>query len=422
MPAPTPPSDLNPATLPTQMLNSLPFCVAYVSLPDETYRYCNPAYQTWLGKPPAELIGTPIRDFIGEQAYALIHPHCLKAAQGQVTQYEAQIRFPSGKEHAIRVRLFPDTSHGTPCPGCVVMVEDIGNIQLTQAQLLRLNAELEEGIARRTRELEAANDELRAEIDTRHLVEQQLAEHREELAHVARISTLGETATALAHELNQPLAAISNYANAVIKRMQSGDATIEQLEVPLREVASQAERAGNVIRQLREFFRKHETQSIKLKVTPLLEETLSLVQRPLANANITLDYQAAHNLPHIQGDPILFKQVLFNLLRNAIDATVAADDQQDEHRLIKVRAVASPNKKWVQIRVRDWGSGVPQEDLIRIFEPFYTTKKDGMGIGLAIAKRIIEAERGCLSAHRRQPQGLEMIIELPVRSDNELND
>ncbi|MEQ9459369.1 MAG: ATP-binding protein [Phycisphaeraceae bacterium] len=403
---------------PHHIVDALPWAILFISLPDETCRFANNRASRWLGQPASQIIGQSIRDLFGDEAYHILKQGCPQVHEGHTVEHEATLPLPAdAKPRTVRIRLIPETDATTSLTGCLIVIEDMAEIRAAQDLLEQENAELEARIAHRTQELQQLNTELRHEIDSRHAAEQQLTEHREELAHVSRISVLGETATALAHELNQPLAAISNYASAVLKRMEKGDASIEELAVPLREVAAQAERAGNVIRQLREFFRKRQAQVVPLNINELVSETLSLTEFTARSRQIRIDFDPADHLLTTRGDPILFKQVLFNVVHNALDAS---SDVAPENRQIRLRTTVSSNHNWVQVRVRDWGPGVPADDLIRIFEPFYTTKKEGMGIGLAIAKRIIEAQRGCLSAHRRMPSGLEMIIELPVTPSDDL--
>jgi len=238
------------------------------------------------------------------------------------------------------------------------------------------------------------------DLSARAAAESEVTQARERLTHVARLSTMGEMAAGLAHEINQPLAAIATYAQACQYLLSQGSALdTEELREALAQISKQALRAGEVIRRLRAFVSNREVRRERVDCNRLLED-LNMLARPDARANdMRLLLEVEEHLPPLDADPVQLQQVLLNLLRNAIDATLQGDGAQRE---IVLRAARVPDG--VEFSVRDHGPGVEPGAVANLFNPFFTTKAHGTGLGLAISRTIVQAHGGKL-AYRPAPDG-----------------
>lgn len=221
------------------------------------------------------------------------------------------------------------------------------------------------------------------------------------LTHFARLSTMGEMAAGLAHEINQPLTAIATFAQAAT-RMLARPEGIEpaDLDEALAQITAQALRAGEVIRRLRGFVKNREVRQEVVDCSRLVEDSRLLLEADARSNDVRLLLDVANSLPAVMADPVQLQQVLINLVRNAIDATVATPGARRE---VTVRAAVDGDGR-VEVAVTDHGHGLPAEVAERLFHPFFTTKAAGTGLGLAISKSIIRAHSGRLG-HRDTPGG-----------------
>ena len=238
------------------------------------------------------------------------------------------------------------------------------------------------------------------DITDRKLAEEELRQGQERLTHVGRLATMGEMATGLSHEINQPLTAIATYAQAAV-RMIDGIAGLEPAELrePLVQITNQALRAGEVIRRLRTFVKNRATHTETLDLNQLIEE-LRVLADPDARVNdVRLIITLAPTLPAVSADPVQIQQVLLNLVRNAIDATLEAPAAPRE-----IRVETSAAADGVEVAVIDRAGGISAAVADQLFNPFFTTKAAGTGLGLAISRSIIRAHRGKLG-HRPTPGG-----------------
>ena len=271
-----------------------------------------------------------------------------------------------------------------------------------ETDLRKARDELELRVSQRTSDLAQANRRLQHEILERERAEEQARQHQNQLAHVARTRTMGEMAAGLAHELNQPLGAISSYAEGCIRLIESNQAQLEQLSSPLQEVSRQARRAGQIIHRLREFFRDGVAERKPVPPAKLVGELVDLLAADLRQQQVQLVLNVSDDLPAVPLDRIQIQQVLLNLMRNAMEAM---HDTPVELRRLTVEAGA-PDSRTLQFSVADSGPGCPSEDLHKIFEPFFTTKAQGMGMGLSISRTIVEAHGGRMWSHPNTPRGL----------------
>lgn len=251
------------------------------------------------------------------------------------------------------------------------------------------------------------------DITERKKAAEESRQHQMELAHVARLSTMGEMASGIAHELNQPLSAISNYTHGSIRMLKSSEEDIrgELIEV-MQRVASQAERAGEIIRQLRRFIRKEEPDRKWVDINQLIHELVGFLEPELRKAGVALQLQLQEGLPQLWAHDIQLEQVLLNLTRNAIEAML---DVPREQRKLLIRTWMLNAE--VQIIVEDSGHGIDEKLRESIFEPFVTTKEQGMGLGLSISRGIVEAHGGHLLLDTAAGSGMRLRIVLPVKGE-----
>jgi PAS domain S-box-containing protein len=245
------------------------------------------------------------------------------------------------------------------------------------------------------------------DITRRRRAEEQVQREHEELAHALRVATLGELATSLAHEINQPLAAIASNAQAARRLLQSAEVDREVPAV-LQDIADEAKRAAQVIRRLRALFRKEHTERRSVDLNEVLKEVIGLLRRDLERRRVRLEVVLQPDPPSVLGDMVQLQQVILNVLVNAADAMADAPDPRELRVETAVREAGI-----LAISVRDSGPGVAPSELEHIFERFVTSKPEGLGMGLSISRSIIEAHGGRIWATRNPDRGLTVYIELP---------
>lgn len=226
---------------------------------------------------------------------------------------------------------------------------------------------------------------------------QEARELRQRLAHVTRLSTLGEMASGIAHEMNQPLTAIVTYAQAARRLQQKGDTA--ELDQVLDKIAKQAERAAAIIRQMRSFVQRQDREQEVVEPGDLVHGVIQFLQMDTGRRNISIEPHVAPDLPPLIVDSVQIQQVLLNLLLNAMDATESADSNAP----VSVLAQQGQDDH-VLFQVEDRGCGVSAEHESQLFTPFFTTKASGMGMGLPICRSIVQAHGGQLQ-YRPHPQG-----------------
>jgi PAS domain S-box-containing protein len=250
----------------------------------------------------------------------------------------------------------------------------------------------------------------------RKLAEDAAMHHQAELAHVTRLSTMGEMASGLAHELNQPLAAISSYCDACLRMIAAGRGSSEKLVNALTQSSAQAQRAGEIIRRLRNLVRKTNTQRTHVELAQLMTEVVELAAAEARRKGVRIALDLDENLCSIMVDVIQIEQVMLNLVCNGIEAI---DNARLSVREVKINAHQLGDDQ-IQVGVVDTGPGIDDQLLKQIFEPFYTTKPGGMGMGLAISRSIVESHNGRLWAESEPGKGAAFRFTLPTAMSHDL--
>ena len=256
----------------------------------------------------------------------------------------------------------------------------------------------------------------------RDLTERQKAERRiqdlqAELLHASRLSVMGQMASTMAHELNQPLTAVTNYLEAGRQLLATGAGSPERLGEIMEKAVAQAQRAGEVIRQLRQFVSKGETERRIESLNQLVEEALALALVGARQRGVRTSLELDHALPPVLVDHVQIQQVVLNLVRNAIEAM-----EEMELRELVVATRTVPDQEMAEVIVADSGPGIAPELADRLFQPFVTTKKTGMGLGLSICREIVEAHHGRLTTTPGSPRGTVFRMTLPIASRQEPDD
>ena len=231
-----------------------------------------------------------------------------------------------------------------------------------------------------------------------------------ELAHMTRVMTMGELTASIAHEVNQPLGAIVTSAAAGARWLATKPPQMEKARRTLERIANDGKRAAEVIRRIRALMKRQAPRKEWLDINEIVREVIELAQYQLRRSQILVETRLGHDLPLVRCDRVQLQQVLLNLIINAIEAMSGIQERPRE--LTMVSASNGPDA--VTVEVRDSGTGLDPEHAPHLFEPFYTTKAEGLGIGLSISRSILEAHGGCLSAAAIKPHGTVFSFSLPV--------
>ncbi len=250
---------------------------------------------------------------------------------------------------------------------------------------------------------------LLAQRRKRRWAEAEILAQRMELAHVARVSTMGQLSSALTHELNQPLGAILRNAEAAEILLQNDQPNLDEVRAILADIRRDDRRAGDVIDRMRTLFKRRSLVSNRLALRNLVEETVALARSDAEARQVKMSVQISPLSPMVWGDRVQLQQVLLNLILNGMDAM----DTTPRSRRSLVVQVRETKDGYLQVAVSDCGTGIAPDDAAHIFEPFFTTKPNGMGMGLAISRTIIEAHGGDIRAERNTPEGTTFTFTLP---------
>ena len=252
--------------------------------------------------------------------------------------------------------------------------------------------------------------EIASDITDRMNMEELNSQQMERLQQTSRLITMGEMASSLAHELNQPLSAIANYNMGCVNRLQSNDYRPEELLAAMQKASAQADRAGKIIRRVRDFVRKSEPNRAAVQVAEVIEEVIGFAELEARKAGVRLKVNVPSELPAAYADKIMVEQVLLNLIKNGIEAMHETPRSERELGI----AARANGKDFIEVNVADRGPGISAEQSERLFAPFYTTKPEGMGMGLNICRSIIEFHQGRLWTIPNSGGGSIFSFTLPV--------
>ncbi len=249
------------------------------------------------------------------------------------------------------------------------------------------------------------------DITKRKQAEEQAERQRNEMAHLSRVTMLGELSGSIAHELNLPLSAILTNAQTALRILANGSADIAEVREILSDIVSEDRRASDSIRRLRMWLTKREVQQHSLRVNNIVRDVLKLIGTDLMHQKVNVLTKLAPNLPMVTGDHVQLQQVLLNLVVNACDAMAGC--HTSERRLL-IRTKIENASGTITVSVTDCGCGIPKENEEQLFEPFFTTKEKGMGLGLSVCRTIIAAHRGKLWATNNADGGATFYFSLPA--------
>ncbi len=371
----------------TTVLDSLDEAISVAPLSSSELLFANKMYQTWFGT----------------------------AGQGHRILVESSSTRPGT----------PDTESNDLVDGLAGLPTDaLLEASAENAQIFV--AELNKWLEVRTRYLTWVDGRLAqmviaTDITARRLAEEQAALQAERAETASRLITMGEMASSVAHELNQPLTAISNYSSGMIARLQKQQITPEELLGALEKTAKQAQRAGQIIQRIRAFVKRSEPNPTLSDVAQMVSNATELAEIDLRRHMIRLNTYVAARLPRLMVDPILIEQVLINLIKNGGEAIVQAQrSAAQRHIELTVTPKRVDGQDTIDFCVTDTGKGVPMEQLERIYEAFYSTKAEGMGIGLKLCRSIVESHHGRLQARNlyngQEITGCEFSFWIPVPS------
>ncbi|MGD0949456.1 MAG: PAS domain S-box protein [Candidatus Binatia bacterium] len=341
---------------------------------DGTIRYESPSIERILGYRAEDLIGKNVVDFIHPEDTAAT-VRTLKAAFGKAgvaQSTELRFRHRDGSWRVIEV-IGKRPTNPPDIAGVVVNSRD---------------------------------------VTERKRIEAEARQHQAELCHLLRLSTVGEMAAGLAHELNQPLAAITNYAKGCARRIVSSAGKPSQIVPALEEIAAQAMRAGDIIRRLRNLSRKGEVRREPVEVNEIVREVARFVDAEVHERAVRLQLDLAPQLPQVCADAIEMEQVILNLVRNGLEAVSGVEGGARELRL---RTTAADDT--LEIAISDTGEGLAADVAEKMFDPFFSTKPGVLGMGLSISRSIVEAHGGRLWATPNLPRGTTFRFTLPVNSN-----
>lgn len=249
------------------------------------------------------------------------------------------------------------------------------------------------------------------DVSLRKRQEQEDRAHLDELAHVTRLGLMGEMASGIAHEVNQPLTAIANYTQACLHYIQAGSTDLPKLAEVLDKTHQQALRAGQIIHRMREFVEFNTNHRSTIDINNLINVSVGLCCDDLKHNNIDLRFKLGADLPLVHADSVQIEQILINLIRNSLDSLKTLPNK--EGRLLTIET-SFDGHNYVTTRVKDNGSGIDEPTQQKILKPFFTTKKSGMGMGLSISHSIIKAHDGVLSFNSKPGKGTTFYFTLPV--------
>ncbi|MBI5330992.1 MAG: PAS domain-containing protein [Betaproteobacteria bacterium] len=349
-----------------KVIDSLPILISYVDA-EQRYRYNNQAYEKLFHLSPRQIHGKTVRELLGDTTYQEVRGHIEQTLAGAKSVFESQLSCAGPEMHDMVVTLLPDLSAQGEVRGFFVVADDVSLIKQSERR-------------ERQRMLE--------------------------LAHVSRLASMSEMAAEIAHEINQPLAAISMYSAAGLRTLHT-DCDCTRMQKWLEAIHTQARRASETVRRMRGFMQTDEPQHGPVDLNRIASEVAALLRHEGRAQGTEIALHLDPGLPTVQGEAILLEQVVFNLVRNAMDALLLQPGER------RITLVTSFDAEQVYVEVGDTGLGIDPVLGERVFDLFVTTKRKGAGMGLAISRSIIEAHSGAIRQSARTEGGAAFLFSLP---------
>lgn len=397
------------------ILDSVPAFIWYKDADNRILRANRLAAES-MGLSVAEIEGASTYDLYPEEAakYHQDDLEVIRSGRPKLGIIEPLLT-ATGEKRWIRTDKVPYHDEAGNVIGVIVFAVDITERVRAEDALREARDTLEVRVAERTHELATALEDLRSEMAERQRAEERVSRQQAELAHLQRLSTVESMAAELAHEINQPLGAIANFASGLARRLRGDAPDLEALGGIATEISQQAIRAAEVVRRLRDFVRKDASEREHCDVEEVVVEAVQMMVAHAQRHAVAQRVAVAPDLPRIQIDRIQIVQVLVNLVGNALDAIEAIHAPTGEPHEVVIEAARRADGL-IEFRVHDTGVGLSPGDEARMFEPFFTTKADGLGMGLPISRTIVEAHGGTLRAVHRHGRGATFVFTVPASS------
>ncbi len=352
--------------------NALPVLIAYVDS-EQRYRFNNDAYRAWFRVSAEQASGRTIREVVGERFYRSVLPYLERAFSGEPVRFAQDIDLGEGRKISVEAFYVPDADEKGLVRGLYILAMDVTERNLAQQESKRLH---------------------------------------DELLHAGRISTMGELAGALAHEINQPLSAIMSNAQAARRYLNAPTTDLQEVREILDDIVKEDARAGEVINHLRALLKKSKTEFELLDLNLIFRDVVSLVHSDAVIRNVKISIELDPMLPLISGNRVQLQQVAMNLMLNAFEVM---NEHSNEERRLSIRTHWKDGQ--VLAAVADNGQGVPAGEAEKIFKPFYTSKPQGLGMGLSICRSIINSHHGRLWVENNPVRGATFTFSLPVPAE-----
>jgi PAS domain S-box-containing protein len=354
-----------------EMANVVPAMVCSVDT-EHRYRFVNDAYARWHGWERHQMEGRLFREVVGEKLFTEMSTSIDAVLAGDATHFRGDMADVGGRTIPVDVSLVPQHGEEGDVTGYFVVVFDV------------------------TSEIAARDADRR---------------HRDELAHVGRVATMGELAASIAHELNQPLSAIVANAQAAQRLLGAIPPDLEEVGEALADISAAGSRAGNVIASIRDLLQRGETRDEAVDLVSLTREVIDFLHSEVVSRGVAVAIDGSDAIvPTVRGDRIQLKQLLLNLLMNAIEAAARSPAKSG-----RVDVVVAERGQEVEVAVTDTGPGLPTDDIEDLFTPFVSRRADGLGMGLAICRSIVEAHDGQLWGENNPGGGAAFRVRLPLR-------
>ena len=357
--------------------NALPVLIAYVDS-EQRYRFNNDAYKTWFGVSAEEASGRTIREVVGERFYRSVRLYLERALSGEQVRFAHDIEMGGGRTVSVEAIYVPDIDEQGAVRGLYILALDVTERNLARQESKRL---------------------------------------QDELLHAGRISTMGELAGALAHEINQPLSAIMSNAQAASRYLNAPSPDMDEVREILQDIVKEDARAGEVIHRLRSFLKKAKTEFELLDLNSVFQEVIGLLNGDAVLRGIAVAIELSPGLPPVSGDRIQLQQVALNLMVNAFEAV---NERANGERQVLIRTGRKDDQ--ILAAVTDNGRGVAAGDTERIFKPFFTSKPQGLGMGLSICRSIVNSHRGRLWVENNPSGGASFCFSLPIAAEESIID